>query len=122
MPEYWFDHVHLRSEDAAKTAEFYEQMFGAKRIRLPNTGGKISSTIKLDLNGITILIGQAKEGAQTGLVHFGIRTDKLDEAVKTIKDKGVEFTQDIKEVRPDFKISYLKAPDDVPVELQEGSF
>ena len=30
MPNYWFDHVHLMSNDTVKTAEFYEKMFGAK--------------------------------------------------------------------------------------------
>ena len=121
MPEYWFDHIHLRSPNPVKTAEFYEQMFGAKRVSLRGGGNRRPAMTKLDLNGITILISQAEEGIQTGLVHFGIRTDKLNEAVKTMKGKGVEFTQDIREVQPDFKISFLKAPEDVSIELQEGS-
>ena len=72
MPEYWFDHIHLRSPDPIKTAEFYEQMFGAKRISARNEGDGRASA-KLDLKGVTILINQAREGDPTGLVHFGIR-------------------------------------------------
>ena len=121
MPEYWFDHIHLRSPDPIKTAEFYEQMFGAKRVSMRDEGDG-RAMVKLDLKGITILINQQTgEGAQTGLVHFGIRTDNLDEAVATMKAEGVEFTQDIREIRPDFRISFLKAPEDVSIELQEGS-
>ena len=122
MPEYWFDHIHLRSPDPVKTAEFYEQMFGAKRVSMRDEGDG-RAMVKLDLKGITILINQQTgEGAQTGLVHFGIRTDKLDEAVAAMKERGVKFTQDIRQVRPNFKISFLVAPEDVSIELQEGQF
>ncbi len=121
MLDYWFDHIHLRSADPLKTAEFYEQMFGAKRISARNEGDGRASA-KLDLNGVTILINQAREGDPTGLVHFGIRTNKLDESVAAMKEKGVKFTQDIRQVRPDFKMSFLVAPDDVSIELQEGQF
>ena len=122
MPEYWFDHIHLRSPDPVKTAEFYEQMFGAKRVSMRDEGDG-RAMVKLDLKGITILINQQTgEGAQTGLVHFGIRTDKLDEAVAAMKERGVKFTQDIRQVRPDFKMSFLVAPEDVSIELQEGQF
>ncbi len=122
MPEYLFDHIHLRSQDPVKTAEFYEQMFDAKRVSMRDEGDG-RAMVKLDLKGITILINQQTgEGAQTGLVHFGIRTDKLDEAVATMKERGVNFTQDIRQLRPDFKMSFLVAPEGVPIELQEGQF
>jgi uncharacterized glyoxalase superfamily protein PhnB len=121
MPEYWFDHIHLRSSDPIKTAEFYERMFGAKRISARNEGDGRASA-KLDLKGVTILINQAREGDPTGLVHFGIRTDRLDESVAAMKEEGVKFTQDIRQVRPDFKMSFLVAPEGVSIELQEGQF
>jgi predicted enzyme related to lactoylglutathione lyase len=120
MPEYLFDHIHLRSRDPVKTAEFYEQMFDAKRVSMRDEGDG-RARVKLDLKGITILINQqTEEGAPIGLVHFGIRTDKLDEAVTAMKERGVKFTQEIRQVRPDFKISFLVAPEDVSIELQEG--
>ena len=121
MPEYWFDHVHLRSPDPLKTAEFYEQTFGARRISYRNEGDGRASA-KLDLKGVTILINQSRENEPTGLVHFGIRTDKLDESVAAMKEKGIKFTQDIRQVRPDFKISFLTAPEGVSIELQQGQF
>lgn len=121
MPEYYFDHIHLRSPDPIKTAEFYEQMFGAKRISARDVGDGRASA-KLDLNGVTILIGQGREGDPVGLVHFGIRTDNLDQSVVAMKEKGVKFSQDIRQVRPDFKMSFLVAPEGVPIELQEGQF
>ena len=74
------------------------------------------------MKGIAILINQRTgDNARVGLVRFGIRTENLDEAVATMKAEGIEFTLDIREIRPDFKISFLKAPEDVSIELQEGS-
>ena len=121
MPEYTFDHIHLRSPDPIKTAESYEKMFGAKRISARDQGDGRASA-KLDLKGVTILINQAREGDPVGLVHFGIRTDKLEDSVSVMKEKGVVFTQDVRQVRPDFKMSFLTAPEGVSIELQEGQF
>ncbi|MDP2731372.1 MAG: VOC family protein [Dehalococcoidales bacterium] len=121
MPEYWFDHIHLRSAEPIKTAEFYESTFGARKISARSEGdGKDSA--KLDLNGVTILINQAREGEPTGLVHFGIRTDRLEAAVAEMKEAGVKFTRDIRQIRPDFKISFLTGPEGEPIELQQGQF
>jgi len=122
MPDYWLDHIHLMSSDPVKTADFYEKMFGATLVTSRDEGdGKAMA--KLDLKGITLLISQRTgDDAQVGLDHFGIETDNLEEAVTGIKAEGVEFTQDIREVRPGFSISFLNAPDGVSIELQEGTF
>jgi len=122
MPDYWLDQIHLMSSDPVKTADFYEKMFGATLVMARDEGDG-RAMAKLDLKGITLLISQRTgDNAQVGLEHFGIGTDKLEEAVAGMKAEGVEFTQDIREVRPGFSISFLNAPDGVSIELQEGSF
>jgi len=109
------------SPDPVKTADFYEMVFGARRVSMLDLGNG-RAMMNLDLNGTTILVGQQiGDDAQTGLAHFGIGTDDLDGAVDELKAKGVEFTLDVREVRPGFRISFLLAPDGVPIELQEGS-
>ena len=121
MPKYWFDHVHLRSTDTAKTAEFYEKMFGAKVVS-KREFGEGRAMISLDLNGTSILIPPAEEGTvQNGLDHFGIQTDDLKTAIENLKANGVTFTQDYREVSPTFKMSFLTAPENVKIELQEGT-
>ncbi|MFC1921478.1 VOC family protein [Chloroflexota bacterium] len=121
MPSYTFDHVHLMSTDPVKTAEFYEKTFAARRISASEMpGGRVN--VSLDLNGVTILISQARDDTvQNGLGHFGIRTDDLEAAVKELKASGVKFNQEITEIRPDFKISFVAAPENVTIELQQGS-
>ena len=61
------------------------------------------------------------DSSQASLDHFGIRTDDLKTAIEELKASGVNFTQDLTEVGPNFKISFLKAPENVSIELQEGS-
>jgi len=120
MPDYSFDHVHLMSPNPAKTAEFYEKMFGARHVSTQDLGSG-RPIININLNGTTILISQTQgDDAQTGLVHFGIQTDNLDKAVDELKAQGVKFTRDITEVRSGFRVSFFLGPENVPVELQEG--
>ena len=120
MPKFWFDHVHLRSADPDKTAAFYENMFGAKVVNRMEFGeGRVM--VSLDLAGTSILIAPADGEVENGLDHFGISTDNLEEAVKDLKEQGVEFTQDIRVVSPTFKMSFLTATENVKIELQEGT-
>jgi lactoylglutathione lyase len=122
MAGYWFDHIHLASPDPVKTAEYYEKMFNAKKTVTELGGGRVS--VSVDLNGTKVLIAPKRQGEaeKPSLDHFGIRTDNLTEAVADLKSKGVTFTQDIMQVRPDFKISFLRTPDGVSIELQQGVF
>lgn len=121
MPKYWFDHVHLHSTDTVKTAEFYEKMFGAKIVS-KREFGEGRAMISMDLDGTSILITPVEEGTlQNGLDHFGIQTDDLKAAIEELKAQGVTFTQDYREVSPSFKMSFLTAPENVKIELQEGT-
>ena len=129
MPSYWYDHIHLVSPDAVKTAEFYERMFNAKRVSVREVGAGLVS-VELDLNGSRVLIkpGNVKtemapgsSDPAHGLEHFGIRTDNLEAAVADLKAKGVKFKEEIREIRPGVKISFLWAPENVLIELLEIS-
>jgi len=127
VPSYWYDHIHLVSPDAVKTAEFYEKMFNAKRVSVREaTPGQVS--VELSLNGSRVLIKtgnvrtEAAPGSEDpahGIEHFGIKTDDLETAVAELKAKGVQFRDEIREIRPGVKISFLWAPENVLIELME---
>ena len=128
MPNYWYDHIHLVSPDPVKTAQFYQSMFGAKLIStLQLEDGRTS--VALDLNGSRVLVINLKNqpepgsppGTGYGIDHFGIRTDNLKAAVEDLKANGVEFTEEIRVVRPGLKISFLLGPENVLIELLERS-
>ncbi len=121
MPTYSFDHIHLISPDPEKTADFYEKVFGAKKSIRDLGGGR--KAVAVDLNGTKILIRGKNEGEadKPSLDHYGIRTDNLEKAVAELKKQGITFTMEIRQLRPDMKISFLRTPDGVSIELQEGT-
>ena len=121
MADFWFDHIHLKSPDPAKTVEFYEKTFKAKKL-IRKFGNK-ETVVGVNLSGITILIDRKAQGdaEKPSLDHFGICTNNLTQNAAEFKAKWVVFTKDNIEVRPDFKVSFLSAPDGVSIELQQGS-
>jgi predicted enzyme related to lactoylglutathione lyase len=119
MPKYSFDHIHLMSPDPVKTGEFYQKMFDAVLVSSRDFGGG-RVVVNLKLDGVTILISKSAEGAPSGLVHFGVKTDDLDGAVAELKSKGATFTREITRINPQFRISFIAAPENVPIEVQEG--
>jgi len=87
MPNYWFDHVHLISQDPPVTADFYEKTFGAKRSASKLADGRTLESVALDGASIKVTPPRARPLAPNtlpdgcGLEHFGLRTDNLEEAV-----------------------------------------
>ena len=130
MPDYWYDHVHLSSPDPLRTAQFYESMFNAERVSTKAlTDGRVTN-VELHLGGSRILVKQGpahlesappSSAATDGLEHFGIRTDNLDTAMADLKAKGVQFRDEIREIRPGVRLAFLWAPENVLVELLEVS-
>ena len=127
MPDYSYDHIHLVSPEPEKTARFYQTMFGARLVDTRKlTDGR--TTIELDLNGSRVLIIDKKPRSEApptpakglyGLEHFGILTDNLETAMAELKAKGAEFTEEIRDVRPGVRVSFLLGPDNVMIEMLE---
>jgi len=127
MPGYLFDHIHLISPDPLQTSTFYEDIFGARRAGVAET--ETGPMVRLEIGGSVIGIMPprkqpllpAASGALYGLEHFGLKTDNLEQAVAKLKARNVRFALDIVEPKPGFKTSFIVAPDNVLIELFEGS-
>ena len=124
MPNYTYDHIHIRSQDPMATAQWYEKMFGAKIIESNQPDG--SPRVDLDINGLTVFIMRVATdapapGADTevslGLDHFGLRVENMDAAVAELTEKGAEFTMEPRKLRPGLIITYIVAPENVRIEL-----
>jgi len=125
---YKVDHVHLLAADPEATARFYEEMFGARRVgqRLMGDGRVF---ITLDLGGLAVLVSPPRAAAPAdgavsgcghyGLQHFGLVTEDLDKAVATLKGKGATFTEAVSQPQPGLRITFLRGPDNVVIELLE---
>ena len=125
-PTYRYDHMHLRSRDVKKTAEYYQQMFDARIVESIQSDGKPRTD--LDLNGLTIFIAPVPLDAAVppaptepyvGLDHFGLRVENMDEAVGELRRRGADFTMEPRTIRPGVKIAFVRAPDNVRIELLE---
>ena len=124
MPNYTYDHIHLRSRDPMETARYFNQMFDAEIIESVQPGGQ--TRVDLDINGLTIFIAPADENTPSGPVdphlgldHFGLRVENLDVAVAELKKRGAEFAVEPYELRPGLKIAFVRTPNDVRIELLE---
>jgi lactoylglutathione lyase len=129
-----YDHVHLRSPDPEATAQFYEKMFGADVKRdvypagTPNHG---RPRITMNLGGQTIMIAPSDPQAPTaeppktpyfGLEHIGLRVDDIDAAAAELKRKGAEFAVEPVNRQPGTKLAFIRAPQNVLVELIQRDY
>ena len=126
MPTYGYDHIHLRSPDPMKTAQWYHRMLDARIIETTEPPGR--QRVDIDINDLMIFIagalpsGEESQGLRDphyGLDHFGLRVDDLDEAVTDLKSRGAEFAMEPRSLPNGLKIAFIRAPDDVRVELVE---
>ena len=125
MTTFTYDHIHIRSRDPAKTAAFYEKMFGAEIIRTMQEG---KPRIDMKIGGQDVFIapieGDAKVNAPPvtpyeGLDHFGLRVKDIDKVVADLKAKGAEFTMELNSPRPGIKICFIRGPEGVSIEVLE---
>ena len=121
MATFTYDHMHLRSPNPEKTAQWYERMFGAEVLRTTQQG---KPRIDLKLGGANIFIAEttpevnpAPTTPYQGLDHFGLSVSGIDAIAADLKAKGVEFTREPTTVRPGVHICFLRGPEGVSIEL-----
>jgi lactoylglutathione lyase len=124
MPTYSYDHIHLRTKDPKGMARYFEKMFDAKILESIQSDGQ--PRVDLDINGLMVFIAPVPADADLpasprdphlGLDHFGFRVDDVDEAVADLKKRGAEIAVEPRTIRPGVRIAFVRAPDDVRIEL-----
>jgi catechol 2,3-dioxygenase-like lactoylglutathione lyase family enzyme len=131
MPKYWFHHVHIKSSDQQKTAEFCERILGSKTLytRQAMINGVKQDIIDINLNGTQIdLMAPGPEppthdpGYRGAVEHICLRTDDLEAAVEELKAAGARPLRPILPANnPDVKhsVAYFLIPGDVTIELND---
>lgn len=119
------NHIHLKAPDPRKTAQWYVDVFGAKIMgESPGMGNSLG--IRLEIEGTRINVTSAPEGetlpkgtaeSHYGLEHFGFDTDDIEKAMEMVVANGAEVLLPITESATGSRISYIKGPDDVRIEL-----
>jgi catechol 2,3-dioxygenase-like lactoylglutathione lyase family enzyme len=120
-----FDHVHLRSPDAAAAAAWYVGVLGATLVEQRH-GPR--PRYELRLGGLTLLInvilpgeacGPAPAAPHAGLEHLGFTVADIDSAAAALAARGAVFELPPTTIRG-LRIAFLKGPDGVPIELLQA--
>ncbi len=121
---YQLHHIHIKSPDPRKTAQWYVENFGARIASERTVNGALF--IGVDLSGVLVNISAPAPGQKLpkgsadmhlGLEHFGLVSPDLEKDLARLKAKGVEILQPLTEGAGGAKIAFIKAPDDVRIEL-----
>ena len=124
MPTFTYDHIHLRTRDPQGMADYFHKMFDAKIIESTQSDGV--SRLDLDIDGLMVFIAPVTADAtmaanpaepHLGLDHFGFRVDNVDQTVADLKQRGAEIAVEPRTIRPGVRIAFVRAPDDVRIEL-----
>lgn len=123
MVNYVFDHIHLRTPDVEATAAWYEKILGARINRSMQNG---APRVDMKVGGANIFLiatddksAPAPVAPYAGIDHFGMIVEDLDAAYAELKAKGVEFTMEPKQLRPGIRISFIRGPENVSIEILE---
>jgi catechol 2,3-dioxygenase-like lactoylglutathione lyase family enzyme len=123
------NHIHLKARDPRKTAEWYvrafnfkivgdeTRVFGDRFIRCQSEDGGMAVNISGARTGETLGSGDA--GAHHGLEHFGLDSQNLEADIARLEGLGARLLEGPIQVPNGPRIAFLRAPDDVRVELIE---
>lgn len=124
---YRINHIHLKAPDPKKTAEWYVRAFGFKIlneevrvfgdrfIRCQSEDGGMMVNISGARTGEKLGPGDA--GAHHGLEHFGFDSVDIEADIARLEGLGARLLEGPTQVPNGPRIAFLRAPDDVRVEL-----
>ena len=115
-----FHHVHIKSPDPRKTAQWWADVFDAKL--MPAHG----AFYPVELDGVLINISsvspaeaeamaQGTAAGNFGLEHVGLTTDDLDADLARLREHGLEIY--VLRDAPTMRMAFVETPDNVRVEL-----
>jgi catechol 2,3-dioxygenase-like lactoylglutathione lyase family enzyme len=111
------NHIHLKTPDPKKTAQFYVDSLGAKIV------GEAGGTgLRLDLHGLSVNVtsfieGQSREQTY-GIEHIAIDTDDLDNVLATLKAGGAKLLEE-SQGADGRRVCFLQGPEGVQLEVLE---
>jgi lactoylglutathione lyase len=123
------NHIHLKASDPRKTAEWYEKafkfkivgddtrVFGDRFIRCQSEDGGMAINISGARTNERLGPGDAMP--HHGLEHFGFDSEHLETDIARLEGFGAKLLEGPIQNPGGARIAFLRAPDDVRVELVE---
>lgn len=110
-------HVHLKTPDPVKTAQFYMDNFGATMIGdIPGRGVRVSLH-GLQLN-ITTLIAVQNHEQHYGIEHMAVETDDYAGTMAQLRANGVRVLEELP-VNNGRHVAFVECPDGAQMEIIE---
>jgi lactoylglutathione lyase len=128
MP-YRINHIHLKSPDPRKTAEWYvtafnftivndeTRAFGDRFVRCMSEGGGLAVNISGARTGERL--GQGDASAHHGLEHFGFDSQDIEADIARLTGLGAALLEGPIRLPSGGRIAFLRGPDDTRLELVE---
>ena len=123
---YEFHHVHIKSADPKKTADWYVRAFNFTILsdtqrpwgdRMVRCGMADGSGVNISNARTGETLGDADAGAHLGLEHLGIKVDDVDAEIERLTQLGAELLEGPLDVPDGPRIAFLKTPVDVRIEI-----
>ena len=123
------NHIHLKSPDPRKTADWYvgafnfkivsdeTRVFGDRFVRCTSEDGGMAVNISGARSNEKLGPGDAT--AHHGLEHFGFDSENLEADIKRLEGLGSRLLEGPIQIPGGPRICFVQAPDDVRVELVE---
>ena len=120
------DHIHLKSSDPKKTADWFVEAFNVEimsdtvrsfgdRFIKTKTEGGLTINISSERAGETL--GPADANPHYGLEHFGFDTDDMDADIARLVGLGAELKEGPINNGGGVTIAFIAAPGDIRIEL-----
>ena len=111
------NHIHLKTPDPQKTAQFYMDALGAKIVGELGTYG-----LHLDLHGLRVNLTKHIEGQtreqKYGIEHLAVDTDDIDKVIAGVKAGGGRILEEM-QGSSGRRTCFVEGPDGVQVEVIE---
>ena len=114
-----FHHVHLKSKDSRKTAQWYVDNLGAKIVAELQTA---PNSFRLDLHGLLMHVTPFYEDQSheqlLGMEHIAVETDEMNGLMDRLKANGARVLEETT-FSGGRRVCFLESPDGIKLEVRE---
>ena len=124
--DFEFDHVHLVSGDVDAMVDYFERVFGARRLSY-NPDNKGAPFAFVGLGSMRVGIRGLRPGETPdaiapvrvqGLDHFGVVVDDVEKVAERLRERGAEFSLEPTVVEGSGRmIAFVRGPENIEIEI-----
>lgn len=119
-----FNHTGLKCVDVDATLRFYTEVIGLDKLFEVEILGKRCVFVgkdhfQLELEEIKGEIKEMPGLPEVGLTHLAFESDDIEKDAEELTARGAEFMIPPFQIRPTRKTAFIKAPDNVLIQLVE---